>query len=74
MLGKELARFSLLDIVNFPEASLMAMCVGKNIINNPRAIREDDIITGDIVFYELDTTEGILKKEALCHKIRGWRR
>ena len=54
---KELARFSLLEIIDFPFPNLMAMCVGKNILNNPNAIREDDIITGDIVFYELNQKE-----------------
>ena len=49
---KILARFSLLDIIEYPFASLMAMCVGKNIINNPNAIRKDDFETGDIIFYE----------------------
>ena len=54
---KELARFSLSEFIAFPSPDLMAMCVGKNIINNPKAIRKDDLVTRDIVFYEL-TTQG----------------
>ena len=56
---KELACFSLIDIVRFSFANLMAMCIGKNIINNPNAVREDDIETGDIVFYETPLTKEI---------------
>jgi len=47
-----LAKFSLLDIVSSPCSDLMAMCISKNIINNPNAVREDDLKTGDIIFYE----------------------
>ena len=48
----ELVRFSMLEIVEYPTANLMVMLVGKNVINNPNAIRYDDVIAGDIVFYE----------------------
>ena len=49
---KILARFSLPEIIEYPNADLMSMCLGNNIINNPNAVRFDDPITGDIIFYE----------------------
>jgi len=54
---REVGRFSLLEIIKFPFPDLMAMCIGKNIIGNPNVIREDDLKTGDIVFYELDNVK-----------------
>ena len=56
---KELARFSLLEVVEYPFADLMAMCIDKGIINNPNAIREDDVCTGDIVFYDVVESNAI---------------
>jgi hypothetical protein len=61
---KELARFSCLEIISFPFPDLMAMCIGKDIINNPNAIREDDLITGDVVFYEVEGYERVAKKDS----------
>jgi len=51
---KILARISELDIVTSPFKSLIGMLIGKNVINNPKAIRYNDPETGDIVFYEED--------------------
>ena len=49
---KEKLRISLLEIIKYPVPDLMCIIVGKGIINNPNIIREDDIKTRDIVFYE----------------------
>jgi hypothetical protein len=42
-------RIKLIDLVSSPFRDLMGVLVGKNVTN---LIREDDIATGDIVFYE----------------------
>ena len=49
---KILARISKLDIVTLPFKSLMGMLIGKNVINNPKAIRYKDLKTDNIIFYE----------------------
>lgn len=49
---KEKLRIKLVDIIEYPVFDLMCMVVGKNIINNPKIVRMDDVQTGDVVFYE----------------------
>jgi hypothetical protein len=54
---KELARITAIDILTFPITGvncLMALLINKNVINNPKAYREDDVRTGDIVFKEFE--------------------
>jgi len=53
---KILARISELDIIEYPYpiTDLTFMLIGKNIINKPKAMRYNDLETGDIVFYEED--------------------
>lgn len=51
---KILARIKEIDIITSPFKSLMGMLIGKNIVNNPKAIRYRDVKTGDIIFYEED--------------------
>lgn len=52
---KELARFSRLKICKIKSGDLMWFCLGKNIVNNPNVLREDDLITGDVVFFEIES-------------------
>ena len=47
-----LARFAALELEQSLFRDLGGLCVGKNIINNPNAIRYDCPITRDIIFYE----------------------
>ena len=54
---REKLRLHWSEKISYPYLSLMAMVVGKGIINNPKIIREDDVLTGDVVFYEI---EGVL--------------
>lgn len=53
---KVLAKISELDIIEFPYpiSDLGFMLIGKNVINNLKAMRYNDPITGDVVFYEED--------------------
>ena len=52
--AKELARFSISYLTNlpFPINDLRILLICRDVLNNPKAFREDDMRTGDIVFYE----------------------
>jgi hypothetical protein len=51
---KELARITRLDVLKLPPGRVTwsVLLVGRNVINNPKALRMDNMKTGDIVYYE----------------------
>lgn len=53
---KEIYRLQAYQIVKSEFSDLMGLCLGKNIINNPNIVREDDVVSGDVVFYESSPT------------------
>lgn len=56
---KELVRITMRQVIEaHPKfTDLRHFLLGKNVINNPKAIRRDDPITGDIIFYELKESQ-----------------
>ena len=53
---KILARLKEADLENysFPINDLSILLIGKNVINNPKAMRYTNFENGDIIFYEED--------------------
>jgi len=51
-------RIKRVDAEAYPYRDLTFMLIGKNILNNPNIIRDDDSPTGDIVFYEKEKQNG----------------
>ncbi len=48
-----ITKFTRQDILKFhPRADFMPYLLGRNIINNPNAYREDNPITGEVIFYD----------------------